>query len=314
MAYLSEHENAIDIKSDALQAISEIEAKEADTKHFDIESIIVDTMNCIENDYKADDDGNLFTGLHDLDKITAGLHKEELTIVGARPGVGKTAYALQVMINMARKGNHCLFVSREMSTVQIAKRILSNISAVDGHKLRLCKTLLDDDWVKLGQAAGEISSLPVEINDRISTIQEIRAYCRTLKEKNKLDVLFVDYLGLLKTMKRCESRRQEIEDISRQLKEISMEFEIPVVALCQLNRDSAKSSKEPELHDLRESGSIEQDADNVILLHVPADTDETADSFDIKVIIAKQRNGATGGIYLRYVRKIFRLYSKSNRG
>jgi replicative DNA helicase len=117
----------------------------------------------------------------------------------------------------------------------------------------------------------------------------------------------VDYLQLCKSLRKTESRRQEVEDISRAFKEMSLEFKIPVIVLSQLSRDNAKTGREPELHDLRESGSIEQDADNVIFLHVPKDTDETTDCFDIKIIVAKQRNGATGFIYLRYYRRTFKL-------
>ncbi len=197
-----------------------------------------------------------------------------------------------------------------MSTLQIVKRILSNYSGVDGQKLRFCKSLNDEDWKEIIYASDQISQLPIEINDTLSNIQEIRTYCRELRNRNKLDILFVDYMGLLKTLKRCESRRAEIEDISRQCKELSLEFDIPVVVLAQLNRENERDKREPRLYDVRESGAIEQDADNVIFLHVPKDTDESANSFNIKVIISKQRNGPTGYIYLRYFRKTFRFYSK----
>jgi len=150
--------------------------------------------------------------------------------------------------------------------------------------------------------------LPIEINDTISTIQEIRAYVQKLKNKGLVDIVFIDYLGLLKTMKQCKDRRLEIEDVTRHCKEISLELDIPVVALSQLNRGNERDSREPRLMDLRESGSIEQDADNVLFLHVPKDTDQSQDSFDIKVIVAKQRNGPTGYIMLKYFRNTFRFY------
>lgn len=220
-----------------------------------------------------------------------------------------TAFAVQLMINLAVKKNKVLFVSREMSTVQLGKRILSNIGKINGHKLRFCKSLSDKDFVDIGKAMEVINHMPIEINDKLSTIQEIRLYCRDLKDQGKLDVLIVDYLGLLKTLKKTNGQREAIEDISRQLKEISLDLEIPVICLAQLNRENEREKREPKLIDLRESGSIEQDADNVLFLHVPSDTDQTQDCFDVKVIVAKQRNGPCGYVWLKYYRNTFRFYN-----
>ena len=298
-------ETAIELKNDVMQVfdIPVYDGKKTDNG---ISAIMPAVLQDIEDRHNAKNEDKLFTGFYDLDKMTAGLHPEELTIIAARPGVGKTAYAIQMMLNMAKKGVKCLLVSREMSQMQLVKRILANIAMVDGQKLRFCKSLTDDDWAKIGFAVSDICKLPIELNDKLATIQEIRAYCRELKNKDSIDLLIVDYLQLCRSLKKTENRRQEIEDISRQLKEISLEFSIPVVALSQLSRESV-AAKEPDLHHLRESGSLEQDADNVIFLHVPADTDETQDSFDIKVIVGKQRNGPTGYIFLRYYRRTFKL-------
>ena len=298
-------ETAIELKNDVMQVfdIPVYDGKKTDNG---ISAIMPAVLQDIEDRHNAKNEDKLFTGFYDLDKMTAGLHPEELTIIAARPGVGKTAYAIQMMLNMAKKGVKCLLVSREMSQMQLVKRILANIAMVDGQKLRFCKSLTDDDWAKIGFAVSDICKLPIELNDKLATIQEIRAYCRELKNKDSIDLLIVDYLQLCRSLKKTENRRQEIEDISRQLKEISLEFSMPVVALSQLSRESV-SAKEPELNHLRESGSLEQDADNVIFLHVPADTDETQDSFDIKVIVGKQRNGPTGYIFLRYYRRTFKL-------
>mgnify|MGYP001347461862 CR=1 FL=1 len=307
MAEGDKYESAVELKNDVLQAF-DIEVYDNNKADNSLGAITLKVLDDIEKNYKAKQEDKLFTGFYDLDKLTAGLHPEELTIIAARPGVGKTAFAIQLTLNMAKKGNKCLFVSREMSQMQIAKRILSNLAVVDGQKLRLCKYLTDEDWEKIGITTGEMFELPIELNDRLATIQEIRAYCRELKNKDSIDLLIVDYLQLCRSLKKTENRRQEIEDISRQLKEISLEFSIPVVALSQLSRESV-AAKEPDLHHLRESGSLEQDADNVIFLHVPEGTDETQDSFDIKVIVGKQRNGPTGYIYLRYHRRTFKLCS-----
>jgi replicative DNA helicase len=261
----------------------------------------------MEQEYRSKEDSKYLTGFHDMDKLTAGLHPEELTIIAARPGVGKTAFALNLISNMAAKGIKSVFISREMSQIQLTKRLIANITPIDGNKLRICKLLTDEDWAKIGDAAGEIGDWDLIINDELATVQEIRTYCRELKNKGKLDMLVVDYLQLCRSSGKHESRRQEIEEISRQFKEMSMEFEVPVIVLSQLSRDNAKNGRVPELHDLRESGSIEQDADNVIFLHVPKDTDQTQDIFDLQVIIGKQRNGPTGYIFLKYFKKTFKL-------
>lgn len=305
MAESDKFDSAVELKNDVLQAF-DIEVYDNNKTDSGLRAVMLKVLDDIEKKYNAKQEDKLFTGFYDLDKLIAGLHPEELTIIAARPGVGKTAFAIQLMLNMAKKGNKCLFVSREMSQMQIAKRILSNLAVVDGQKLRFCKYLTDEDWEKIGITTCEISELPIELNDKLATIQEIRAYCRELRNKGNLDLLIVDYLQLCRSLKKTENRRQEIEDISRQLKEISLEFSIPVIALSQLSRESVKS-KEPELNHLRESGSIEQDADNVFFLHVPDGTDETQDYFDIKVLVSKQRNGPTGYIYLRYYRRTFKL-------
>jgi len=278
-----------------------------DNKKMDntLETLINEVFKDIEKDYNATDDNKLFTNFFELDKIMAGLHPEEMTLIAARPGVGKSLFALQLAINLSLKGNKCLLVSREMSNTQMAKRLLANLSDVNGNKMRFCKSLTDQDWNDIAKTLNIVSQMPIELNDKLSTIQEIRAYVRELKNENNIDILFLDYLQLCKSMKKVENRRQEVEDISRQLKEISMEFSIPVVALSQLSRDGAKG--EPELHHLRESGSLEQDADNVILLHIADDVDEYAEVFPLKIIIAKQRNGSTGSIYLDCYRKTFKL-------
>lgn len=305
MALDGYYDNSICLKNDIQQAL-DIKVKCGDNGNHKIAAIMDRVTDDIEKRYNAKHENKLFSGFFDLDKITAGLHSQELTLIAARPGVGKTAMAIQIMLNLARKGNYCLFVSREMSDVQIGKRILANVSEIDGQKLRFCKSLNSEEFQKIMHTSIAVSELPIEINANLATVQEIRAYCRELKVKNQLDILIVDYLQLCKSIKKTESRRQEIEDISRQLKEMSMEFDMPVIALSQLSRESV-SSGEPELHHLRESGSLEQDSDNVIFLHVPKDTDEHAAQFDIKVIVGKQRNGPTGYIMLRYHRRTFKL-------
>lgn len=297
-----EYESVADYKADVMKMV-DIPINDFRKKSFKYQDIINDTLQSIENDYNKTDENRLMTGFYDLDKLIAGLHPEELTIIAARPGVGKTVAGVNLIANLARKGNKCMLISREMSAIQLVKRFISNYTPIDGQRLRLCKTLSGTDFEKIAHAAGEMGEWPIIINDELATVQEIRAYCR----EEKPDVLVVDYLQLCRSAGKNESRRQEIEEISRQFKEISMEFGIPVVVLSQLTRDNAKTGRAPELHDLRESGSIEQDADNVIFLHIPKGTDETQDAYDLQVIVAKQRNGPTGYINLRHYKKTFRL-------
>lgn len=306
------HDSAIDMKSDVL-ALFDIDISSKKKIDNNLSTVMLRALKDIEDKYNAKTEDKYFTGFYDLDKLTAGLHPEEFTIIAARPGVGKTAFALQMMLQMAKKGIKCLFVSREMSQMQLAKRILANLATIDGQKLRLCKSLTDADWGKIGMTiAKEIHQLPIELNDMLSSVQEIRAYCRELKTEDKLDLLIVDYLQLCKSLKKVDNRTQEVSDISRQLKEISLEFRIPVIALSQLTRENVRSGREPELYDLKESGSLEQDADNVFFLHVPEGINETEGHFDIKAIVAKQRNGATGYIFLRYYRRTFKLCNVKN--
>ncbi len=303
---------AHELKSEAMKEI-DIPVNDFKKKKFDFQSVMAATFDQIDKEYQDKSDNIYNTGFIDLDKLTAGLHPEELTIVAARPGVGKTAYIINMLAHMAPRGIKSVLISREMSQTQLTKRLIANVTPLDGNKLRMCKYLSDEDLEKISNAAGDMMNWDLIINDELATVQEIRTYCRELKSKGCLDLLVVDYLQLCRSSSKNIDRRHEIEEVSRQFKEMSMEFGIPVVVLSQLSRENAKNNREPELHDLRESGSIEQDADNVIFLHVPKDTDETQDQFDIKVIVGKQRNGPTGYIKLRYHRKTFRMLNIEKR-
>jgi replicative DNA helicase len=308
IATQNEVDDVSDFKSELITLLDFDIGKE-NKKSESLYNLTTKLLDQLDTEAKEKNDGKLLYGLQELDIITAGLHKAELNIVAARPGIGKTAFALQVMLNLARRGTKCLFVSGEMANMQIVRRIMSNITMVDGNKIRQPKNLQDNDWQKIAADLDLMASLPVEVTDSLLNVQDIRAYCKELKSKNKLDCLVIDYVGLMQTAKKCESRRLEIEDISRQFKKMTIELDIPIILLSQLSREAVKGR--PELHHLRESGSIEQDADNVLFLHVPSDTDEKQDNFDIEVIVAKQRNGPTGFVKLQYYRKIFKFYSKS---
>jgi replicative DNA helicase len=317
LVYDSEHDIPEDLKNDALEILSKVETPESEENTRTLEDILTETLTEIENQYNGTEEQKLLTGFDKLDKMTAGFHAQELTILAARPGVGKTALALNLLINLSKKGNSCLFVSREMSDKQLCKRIISNLSGIDGNKLRQPKALQDKDWMEISTLANEMDKLKgsVMIDDQLLTIQQIRGAVRKLKNKKGIDILFVDYLGLVKTTKKCESKRLEIEDVSWGLKQISKEFNIPVVSLCQLNRDTAEGKgEEPQLHHLRESGAIEQDADNVWMIHEPQEdknnpfTDPSMATLITKLLIRKQRNGPVGTITLKCAKNNFKYF------
>lgn len=251
---------------------------------------VFDTMKCIEDSYNKRADYSLYTGLIDLDKKMLGLHNQELTIIGARPGVGKTTLALQIAEHIARKGKWTSIVSLEMSENQLIQKMIARISKVNGYKLR-SGNLEDNDFMNIAEVCNDLSKLNFHINSKCKTIQEIEVYARKLKNRNELDLLVIDYLQLIKNSTRFGNREQEVADISRTLKLLSLELNIPIIGLCQLNRNATRN--EPTLADLRESGSIEQDADNVIFLYKEEGQEEASTPVVIAKI-AKQRAGDIG--------------------
>jgi replicative DNA helicase len=296
--------DVVDFNNEALKTINDgIRMPESARKGITAGDIVEEVYKDLTGSLNDQDDTKLYTGLESLDTVIAGLHKQEMTVIGARPGVGKTMLAVHIAQVLANKGNKCLIVSREMSSKQLAKRMISAKSGIDGQKLRIPKYLSTQDWKDIANATGRIIDDDIRIDDEALTVQAIRARCRELHDKGVLDVLFVDYLTLLRSQRKAESRRIEIEDVSWQLKEIAKEFDIPVVVLAQLNRSPAIGDREPTLTDLRETGAIEQDADNVLLLHInkASDNDEhiNPDIVTMKIIVAKQRNGPVGFVEVK---------------
>lgn len=246
-------------------------------------------------------DYKYFTGIFDLDKATNGLHEEELTIVGARPGVGKTTFALQVAYKIAEKGLGVGIISLEMSETQIIQKIISRVSNVDSNKLRT-GNINEVEREKIAIAEGEISDLPIFINTKIRNIQEIEIYARKLKNKKNLGLLIIDYIQLVKNKNKFNSREQEVADISRTLKLLSLELKIPIIGLCQLNRNAART--EPTLADLRESGAIEQDADNVIFIYKENDEEKQALVENVVIDLQKQRAGGLAKVVVKFDKKV----------
>jgi replicative DNA helicase len=236
------------------------------------------------------------TGFLDLDRLTGGLHPGQLVIVAGRPGLGKSTAAVDFVRNGAIRAHQPAAVfSLEMSKPEIVTRILAAESRVPLHVLRSGQ-LSDNDWSRLARRLGEIADAPIYIDDTPgNTLSSIRAKARRLKQRQDLRLVVVDYLQLMTTGRRTESRQQEVADMSRGLKLLAKELECPVVAVSQLNRGpEQRSDKRPQLSDLRESGGIENDADVVILLHRDDYYDqESPRAGEADFIVAKHRNGPT---------------------
>lgn len=294
---LENDKDETEIKNEAIQKFIDIKTRKEKANN-EMKDIMIQTVQNIENKYQKRNDLTYRTGFFDVDKVTDGLHEQELTIIAARPGVGKTAFALQLAEHIAKKGVYTYFASLEMSDEQIGNRIIAREAELDGHKLRL-GWLETEDFEKIGQVAAEVSNIKMCIDSKVATIQEIEAKATELKQEKNLGLVVIDYLQLLKSKNKFNSREQEVADISRRLKLMSKNLNIPVIALCQLNRETEKR-KRPMLSDLRESGSIEQDADNVIFLYADEEEKLKQIQINIEVIIAKQRNGPIGTVKLAF--------------
>lgn len=250
------------------------------------------------------------SGFSDFDQMTSGFHPSDLIILAARPAMGKTAFALNLALNAAMKGNKgVLLFSLEMSSSQLLQRLLSIEAGIALQKIR--NGFLDpDDWGKLGLASMKLSNSEINIADLPNVnVLEIRANARRLKAAGKLDMIVIDYLQLIKgSGGKNDNRQQEISEISRALKGIARELDIPIIALSQLSRATEqRADRRPMLSDLRESGAIEQDADMVLFLYRDDYyNEESEDKGLTEVIIGKQRNGPVGTVKLRF----FHEYTK----
>ncbi|MFJ7953824.1 replicative DNA helicase [Lysinibacillus sp. NPDC096418] len=274
-----------------------------DFKH--VKDVLVETFDNIEKlqSQKGDVTG-IPTGFRDLDNITAGFQRNDLIIVAARPSVGKTAFALNVAQSVAvqARENVAIF-SLEMGAEQLVMRMLCAEGNIDAQVLRT-GALTTEDWGKLTMAMGSLSNSGIFIDDTPGVrINEIRAKCRRLAQEHGLGMILIDYLQLIQgSGKPGENRQQEVSEISRSLKGLARELKVPVIALSQLSRGvEQRQDKRPMMSDLRESGSIEQDADIVAFLYRDDYYDKESESKNmIEIIIAKQRNGPTGTVTLAF--------------
>lgn len=249
------------------------------------------------------------TGFYDLDKAASGLHPGELIIVAARPGMGKTAFALNIAVNAAQNTKKAVAIfNLEMPAEQLVNRMRSAVGQIDSHKIQTGQ-MQHEDWKRINEANSQLAETNIQIVDDAGiTASEIKAKCRTLANKEEgLGLVIIDYLQLVTSGgKRPESRQQEVSDISRSLKTMAMELKVPVIALAQLSRSAEKrENNQPMLADLRESGSIEQDADMVLFInrndyYKAKDQIDSSKNVVADIIIAKHRKGSTGKFQLLF--------------
>lgn len=231
------------------------------------------------------------TGIRNIDALIGGFFPGEMTVIGARPGVGKSAFGANIALAAARNGMKVGIVSREMTDVQFGQRLLANGSNVDGMKLRKA-TIEDEDWESLADAMSYLAPFPVSFLFSVSTIEDLRVEVQKKAEKKELDLLIVDYLQLMSTTQRFPAEHLRVGYMSRALKEIAMDFQIPVVALAQVNRSA--DDRMPTLKDLKESGRIEEDADGVVFLHRPTSAEDPyVDKRDREAFANFKKRGAT---------------------
>lgn len=299
-------EEVDDIMEGAEKKIFDLLQNKNQKGYVPIKDILVDSFTQLEELYnKKQHITGVPTGFSDLDHRTAGLHGSELILIAARPAMGKSAFALNIATNVALKSNIPVAIfSLEMSKEQMVNRILCSEAMVDSNKVKTGK-LEDEDWSKLAEAIGPLSETGIYIDDTPGiSVMEIRAKCRKLKLEKDIGLVVIDYLQLIQgNGKRSFNREQEISEISRSLKILSKELNVPVIALSQLSRAvEQRPDHRPMLSDLRESGAIEQDADIVMFLYRDDYYNENSEKKNIaEVIIAKHRGGSTGTVDLGWL-------------
>ena len=297
-------ENIDDIMNSAEKKIFNIMQDKDQKTYSAIKDVLVDAFTELEQLYNQKQHiTGVPTGFIDLDYKMAGLHNSDLILIAARPAMGKSAFALNIATNAAVKAKvPAVLFSLEMSKEQMVNRILCSEAMVDSNKVRTGK-IDDDDWIKLADTMGDLSEAPIYIDDTPGiSINEIRAKCRKLKLERNIGLVVIDYLQLVQgSSKRASgSREQEISEISRSLKILAKEINVPVIALSQLSRaPEQRPDHRPMLSDLRESGAIEQDADIVMFLYRDDYYNEDSEDKGLaEVIIAKHRAGSTGTVKL----------------
>ncbi|WP_199616939.1 replicative DNA helicase [Paenibacillus alkalitolerans] len=307
-------EDVQDLLGEAEQRILEISNRKSGSGFVSIRDVLMEVFERVETLYnQRGGTTGIPSGFPDLDRMTAGFQRNDLIIVAARPSVGKTAFALNVAQNVAVRAKETVAIfSLEMSAAQLVQRIICAEANVDAGRMRTGH-LEGDDWEKLTMAIGTLSEAEIYIDDTPAiTVADIRAKCRRLKKEKGLGMILIDYLQLIAGRgKAGENRQQEVSEISRTLKQIARELEVPVIALSQLSRGvEQRQDKRPMMSDLRESGSIEQDADIVAFLYRDDYYNQDSEKKNIiEIIIAKQRNGPVGTVELVFLKSFNKFVS-----
>ena len=312
----SETEDALSLLDEAEQRIFQISEQRMKKNFVSMNTAVHSTMELLESIHgKHSGITGVPAGFTEMDNITGGFQKSDLIIVAGRPSQGKTALVLSIARNASVIHNTAIgFFSLEMSVQQLVLRLICAEARVDAHSVRTGR-LPEDEWRKLSTSVGRLYKAKIFIDDTPALgVLEIRAKARRLKVEHNVGMIVVDYLQLMQGPRNAQSREQEISNISRSLKALAKELDIPVIALSQLNRAvEARGDKRPLLADLRESGAIEQDADVVMFVHRPEmygiDKDENGNSTEgvSEIIIGKQRNGPTGTVRLAFVKQYARF-------
>ncbi len=307
-ACYTESDNVIGVLNDAEKTVLDVTQKRSAGDVVPIDQIVMDALNLMEKASKMQGHvTGVATGFTDLDYKTTGFHSADLVLIAARPAMGKTAFALNIAEYMALHDNRCVAIfSLEMPRVQLVNRLIAMDSRVNSENIK-SGNMSDGEWSSVVDSAGVISKSKLIIDDSPGiTLQDIQAKCRKFKSTTGLDAVFIDYLQLVgyKQGRNGPSSRQEVvAEISKSLKSLARELEIPIIALSQLNRDTEKRTDHiPMLSDLRESGSIEQDADMVMFIHREDAYDHDCEEKGVaQIIIAKQRNGPIGTVKLAWL-------------
>ena len=305
--------DVLDLLDETEQGLYEITEKNMRRGYESISTLALDVRKQIEElSTKTDGITGIPTGFKDLDKFTSGWQRSDLIIVAARPGMGKTSFTLALAQNAARDYNKPVAIfSLEMANLQLVQRLLSMESEIESKKLRNGQ-LEEYEWQQLHNSVEKLSGIPVFIDDTPAiNVFELRAKCRRLKQNHGIELIIIDYLQLMSSAPndRRGNREQEISSISRALKGLAKELNVPVIALSQLSRavETRGGDKRPQLSDLRESGAIEQDADIVTFIYRPDyyDLDDpTIAKGTTEIIIAKHRNGALGTVNLKFIDRL----------
>ena len=299
------NEGDVDEVVDSAQAeIFQVTERRVSEDYLPLNALLESTLDEIESiGSRGGQMSGVPTGFTDLDELTNGLHGGQMIVLAARPAIGKSTLGLDLARAASIKhGLTSVIFSLEMGRNEITMRMLSAESRVPLHHMR-SGTMGEEEWGRLARRMGEISNAPLFIDDSPNmTMMEIRAKCRRLKQRHDLRLVIIDYLQLMSSGKKVESRQQEVSEFSRQLKLLAKELDVPVVAISQLNRGpEQRTDKKPLLSDLRESGSIEQDADMVILLHREDAYDrEHPRQGEADLIVAKHRNGRTKTVIVAF--------------